>query len=185
MIIRPATPEDAERLIEIYQYYINQTTITFEEIVPSGEDFKKRMESIAYRYPYIVAVANDEITGFAYATHFRKRSAYRWIVEVAIYIDREHQEKGAGRKLLNTLLDILKLLGYYDAYAVITLPNEKSVRFFESYGFVNTTVFKQAGYKHNTWCDAGVWVKKIQERKDNPEEPGIFSELDYTYNNNN
>lgn len=176
MYIRPVNSSDLERILEIYRYYILNTTITFEERVPSVEEFRKRVESIASQYPYIVAEFEDEIAGFAYATKFRNRSAYRWVVEVALYVDIRYQEKGVGKNLLGELLDILLKLGYYDAYAVITLPNDRSVALFESSGFTKNTILKKAGYKNGTWCDAGIWEKNFRKRDTIPAEPVSFRE---------
>jgi L-amino acid N-acyltransferase YncA len=177
MVIRPFIIDDAKHILNLYRYYIIHTTITFEEDVPRLEDFKRRIEKIAAQYPYIVAEVNDEIAGFAYATVFRNRSAYRWVVEVALYVDIRHQGRGIGKKLLGELLDILTKLGYYDAYAVITLPNDRSVALFESFGFTKNTILKKAGYKNGTWCDAGIWEKDLQERNDNPGEPLSFHDF--------
>lgn len=179
-MIRPLSAHDAKNILELYKHYIESTTITFEEEIPSLEDFTNRIRSISERYPYIVAEDKGRLIGFAYATQFRERSAYRWLVEVAIYVDVNQQGKGAGKHLLDTLLDILARLGYYDAYAVVTLPNKRSIELFESFGFEKSTVLKQAGYKHNRWCDAGIWVKNLRPRNDTPGEPELFSD----YKNN-
>lgn len=174
MVIRPFIIADAKHILNLYRYYIIHTTITFEEDVPRLEDFKRRIEKISAQYPYIVADVDNEIAGFAYATKFRNRSAYRWVVEVALYVDIRHQGRGIGKKLLGELLDILTKLGYYDVYAVITLPNDRSVALFESFGFTKNTILKKAGYKNGTWCDAGVWEKNLRERNANPVEPLSF-----------
>lgn len=177
MVIRPVTDSDIEDILNLYTYYILNTTITFEEEVPSIEVFQKRVESIFDRYPFIVAEDEGKIIGFAYATQFRGRSAYRWLVEVAIYVDIHYQGKGAGKKLLEVLFDIIQKLGYYDIYSVITLPNDRSVKLFESFGFTKNTILKQAGYKHGRWCDAGIWVKHLREREAAPVEPESFRQF--------
>jgi len=180
MNIRPVTVYDTDQILNIYRHYILKTTITFEELVPSAGEFRRRIESISAEYPYIVSEDDETITGFAYATRFRDRSAYRWLVEVAIYVDVQCQGKGAGRKLLSELLTLLDGLGYYDAYAVITLPNDRSIVLFESFGFSKQTVLKQAGYKHNRWVDAGIWIKNLRKRNGPPPEPIMFAEYNYT-----
>lgn len=177
MHIRPVTVNDTEQILNIYRHYILHTTITLEEQVPSLAEFQKRIETISVQYPYIVSEEDGRITGFAYAANFRSRSAYRWLVEVAIYVDNHAQGRGSGRKLLSELLGILTKLGYYDAYAVVTLPNERSVALFELFGFEKNTILKQAGYKHGRWIDAGVWVKNLRKRNDAPSEPKLFSEI--------
>ncbi len=183
MYIRPITNNDTVNIHKVYTYYIENTSITFEEQIPSIEDFHKRIQSISERYPYLIAEDHGQLIGFAYATQFRGRSAYRWIVEVAVYVDVNHQGKGAGKKLLTALLGILDKLGYYDAYSVITLPNDRSVKLFESSGFIRNTVLKNAGYKHNTWCDAGVWVKILRQRGGIPSEPESFADYIKKYKN--
>ena len=177
MNIRPVTPGDSVRILDIYSYYILNSTISFEEEVPSAEEFQRRIEEISSQYPFIVAASGVEITGYAYATKFRNRRAYRWATEVALYVDVRHQQKGIGKKLLGALLDILQKLWYYTAYAVITLPNEPSTKLFESFGFKNTVSLKQVGYKHGKWCDVDIMEKILRERDETPEEPLAFQEF--------
>jgi L-amino acid N-acyltransferase YncA len=169
--------EDTDRILDIYRYYILNSTITFEERVPSGPEFQKRIDEIASRYPFIVAESGGEIAGFAYATTFRNRSAYRWAVEVALYVDLRHQGKGIGKKLLEVMLDILFRLGYYRVYAVITLPNERSTKLFESAGFRKVGYLQGVGFKHGVWCDVDIMEKSLRDAETAPAEPVPFLEF--------
>ena len=110
-VIRTAVLSDTERLLEIYAYYVENTTITFKYDVPSVMEFQNRMEKILQKYPYIVAQQNNRIVGYAYAGSFVGRKAYDWSAELTVYVDKNYHRCGIGRELYKVLEDILKKMG--------------------------------------------------------------------------
>ena len=106
--IRVAQIEDAKALVDIYSYYVEHTAVTFEYEVPSIKEFQRRISHVLEQYPYLVAVLNGEIVGYAYASQFHERPACRWVVETSIYIHKDKKGLGIGKLLYKTLEDILK-----------------------------------------------------------------------------
>lgn len=166
--IRQATEEDAEEILNIYKPYIISTAITFEYDVPDISDFRQRIRNTLVRYPYIVAVENEKIKGYAYAGTFKGRAAYDMDVELSIYIDENCKNRGLGRKLYKKLEEILKLQNIINTYACIATIdgegdeylNNDSMHFHEKLGFRLVGEFKKSGYKFNRWYDM-VWMEKI------------------------
>jgi len=175
--IRDVTTDDASALLDVYSPYVEDTNITFETEIPSTEDFIKRIEKITEKLPWLVAEMDGVIAGYAYASKFRDRAAYRWSVEFTVYIDPQVQANGVGRLLYSSLIEIVKSLGYYNAIAIISLPNEKSVKFHESAGFLKAGQIKSSGYKLGEWRDTGYWQLKLREYGESPAEPVLYSIL--------
>ncbi len=167
VIIRPVSVNDTEELLKIYTPYVTETAITFEYDVPTADEFRKRIEGILEKYPYIAAVESGEIIGYAYAGVFKTRAAYDYDVEVTIYIKKEHRRSGVGKLLYSKLEQLLKKQGITNLYACIActetedeyLTND-SVKFHERMGYRLVGTFKQCGYKYNRWYDM-VWMEKI------------------------
>ena len=166
--IRPVTPEDAGRLLEIYSYYVKNTAVSFEYEVPLPEDFRKRIVNISEKYPYICAVSDGKIIGYAYAGIFHEREAYRHSVELSIYVDLERRRGGCGRFLYNALEELLKKQGIRNLYACIAVPPKKadeyltfdSVKFHKKMGFKTAGHFHSCGRKFDRWYDM-VYMEKI------------------------
>lgn len=97
--IRSALKEDMQELVTIYSYYVENTAITFEYEVPSVEEFTNRYQNVIKKYPYIVALINDKIVGYAYVSPFKSRAAYDWAVETSIYCHKDYQKQGIGKAL--------------------------------------------------------------------------------------
>ena len=165
--IRPVTLSDTAELLEIYRPYVTETAITFEYDVPTADEFRKRIEDILEKYPYIAAVEDGKIIGYAYAGVFKNRAAYDYDVEVTIYIKKEYRRSGVGKMLYAELERLLKKQGITNLYACIActetedkfLTND-SVKFHEKMGYRLVGTFKQCGYKFNRWYDM-VWMEKI------------------------
>lgn len=166
--IRMATIMDAQRLLEIYAPYVTDTSITFEYTVPTIEEFKKRIENILMKYPYLVAEKENKILGYAYAGCFKSRAAYDWSVETSIYIDKNGRNKGIGKKLYFELEKILKKQNITNVNACITYPNPSSIGFHEHMGYRKVAHFTKCGYKFDKWHDM-IWMEKIiNDHKVNP-----------------
>ena len=155
-MIRPATAADAVRIAEIYAPYVTDTAISFEETPPNAEEIARRMEQA---HLWLVDEVDGVITGYAYGTPWRSRHAYRFTVEVTVYVAGEHHGRGVGRRLYEELLGQLSALGFITAVAGITLPNERSVEFHRALGFAYVGTFPKVGYKFDTWYDTG-WMSR-------------------------
>lgn len=157
MNIRSCTSSDAQQLAEIYNYYIKNTTATFEETLITAESMSARITRIREDYPFLIYEDKNEIVGYAYATRWKERSAYRYSVESTVYVKQNFERKGVGGELYLRLFDDLRERGFHCALAGITLPNDTSVAFHESLGFKKVGQLKEVGFKFNHWIDVGYW----------------------------
>lgn len=161
MEIRMAELKDAQAILDIYAPYILETNITFEYEVPSLADFKVRMQKIMQKYPYLAAVRNGRIVGYAYAHEHKERAAYGWNVELSVYVRMGEMGQGIGTMLYGRLFELLKRQNVQNLYACVTLPNEPSERLHRALGFALVGRFHQTGYKFGKWHDVGWFEKKI------------------------
>lgn len=175
MKIMPVKIEDAEELLSIYAPYVRDTAISFEYEVPSLSDFQDRIRSISSILPYIKAVRDGEILGYAYAGKFKNRKAYDWSVEVTVYVRKDLRRSGVGKLLYHALEDSLKRIGVLNMNACIALPKEEdehlhndSYYFHKKMGFQPVGTFHNCGYKFHTWYDM-IWMEKfIGEHQEHP-----------------
>lgn len=177
MEFRLAEISDAKRLVEIYKPYVEKTPITFEYVVPSVEEFAKRIEHTAADFPYILAVHEGKIIGYAYAGRYRSREAYDWVVELSIYLDENERGHHAGTELYSRLLTFLKKLNYQRAYACITHPNPASHKFHEKFNFNEIGIMEKSGYKFEQWWGIE-WMDLALQDNDQPKillKPSDFS----------
>lgn len=170
-MIRLATIYDSEQILEIYAPYVETTTISFETIVPSKEEMKARIEHTLETNPWIIFEEDKYIIGYAYASKHRERAAYKWAVDISIYVRQDSRGKGIGKELYTKLLSILKLQGYCNVYAGICLPNESSVGLHEYFGFKKIAHFNKVGYKFGKWHDVGWWELFLRQHEPESSEP--------------
>lgn len=156
-MIRPVRSEDAGAIAGIYNHYIEDSVITFEEDPVSPAEMEGRIRNISSRFPYLVWEEEGNIAGYAYAGLWHERSAYRFTVTDSIYLKEEYQGKGIGDKLFSSLLDGLRAQGFHSVLALITLPNEASTGLHKKYGFQDIGCFKESGWKFGRWLDVGFW----------------------------
>ncbi|GBF32375.1 phosphinothricin N-acetyltransferase [Desulfocucumis palustris] len=178
MLIRLAAINDAEQILGIYSPYVENTAISFEISSPSLEEMEKRIQRLSTNYPWIVFEDGNQILGYAYASAHHERAAYRWAVDVSIYVKQNSRGGGIGKALYSSLLSILRLQGYYNAYAIITMPNDASVGIHEYFGFRKAAQFSNVGYKFGKWHDVGWWELFLEQHDANPEEPLAISNID-------
>lgn len=165
--IRNAEIEDAERLLEIYAYYVKNTAITFEYDVPTRAEFQNRIRTIKQRYPYLVIERDGAIQGYAYAGPFVGRAAYDWSCEMTVYLDRAAQKCGLGRTIYEALESRLRDMGILNLYACIGYPEvedayltRNSADFHAHLGFTTVGEFHNCGYKFGRWYHM-IWMEKI------------------------
>ncbi|MBD8805490.1 arsinothricin resistance N-acetyltransferase ArsN1 family B [Pseudomonas syringae] len=175
--IRTAKVADAVTIQRIYAPIVSTTAISFEEIPPSAEGIAQRIATTLQTYPYLVAEEGGEIKGYAYASQHRARPAYRWAVDVTVYIAESARRQGVGRELYETLLPILEQQRFRAAYAGIAQPNEGSVGLHESLGFVLVGTYPEVGFKLGKWHDVGYWRLGLCQVTP-PLEPILFPELE-------
>jgi phosphinothricin acetyltransferase len=176
--IRLATSSDAAGILKIYAPYIANTSFTFETEVPLLEDFQKRISDYLINWPWVVCEIDGVIAGYAYGAKYRERVAYQWCVESSIYIHDDFLKHGVGKALYTTLIEIFKKQGYRNVYAVINLPNDRSVKFHESCGFTYFATYEKVGYKLGKWKNVGWWQLSINEYGMDPLAPIKFSKLE-------
>ena len=173
--IRKARIADADRLLEIYDYYVQNTAITFEYDTPSREEFTGRMERTMKRYPYLVAEADGRIEGYTYAGVFKDRAAYERSCETTIYVARDARKRGLGRMLYESLEAELKAGGILNLYACIAYPEiedeyltRNSAGFHEHLGYTKVGEFHRCGYKFGRWYNM-IWMEKMigEHRREN------------------
>jgi phosphinothricin acetyltransferase len=177
--LRSARLADAARIAEIYAPYVRETTISFEEVAPDADAIVGRMRAADDRYPWLVASgdASGEIAGYAYATHHRERAAYRWSVDVSVYLDERFHRRGIASKLYSSMFAILTKQGYVNAFAGVTQPNPASVAFHLAMGFEEIGTYRSAGFKFGAWHDVTWFGRRLAPPTSAHHEPRGVSEL--------
>lgn len=162
--VRQASAEDAAAICAIYNRYVSDTTVSFEEEPVAANEMAQRIADVhAAALPWLVMLEGDKLIGYAYATKWRVRPAYRTSVETSVYLDPEYARQGVGTLLYQALLDDLRGRGLHLAIAGIAQPNEASVRLHEKLGFTKVAHFSEVGRKFGRWVDVGYWQLKLGE----------------------
>ena len=175
--IRTAVVADAVAIQRIYAPIVSIAAISFEEIPPSAEEIAQRIATTHQTYPYLVAEESGDIKGYAYVSQHRARPAYRWAVDVTVYVDESARRQGVGGDLYETLLPILEKQRFRAAYAGIAQPNIGSVGLHESLGFVHIGTYPEVGFKLGKWYDVGYWRLGLCQATP-PLEPILFPQLE-------
>jgi len=156
-MIRAVTPADAQALADLYNPYVRDTTITFEEEPVTAEEMAIRIAKVTAGHPWLVWAEGDRVLGYAYASVWRARPAYRHSTETAIYLAPDQQGRGLGIALYRALLDELRARGFHLVLGGVALPNEASARLHERLGFQKVGHMREAGRKFDRWIDVGFW----------------------------
>ena len=156
--VRSIMATDAEAVAAIYNHYVRQTIITFEENAVSSAEINTRIQEVqSDSLPWLCAEQAGQIIGFAYAGKWKGRCAYRFSAEVTVYVSPDRIGGEIGSHLYSQLLPALKAREIHAALGGIALPNEASVAFHEKFGFKKVAHFKEVGFKFNRWIDVGYW----------------------------
>jgi len=157
--IRLAKLPDSSAIARIYNNYITNTTITFEEVPIARQVFEERLAALlSAGLPWLIIESGGKVVGFAYASPWKDRRGYRFSVETSIYLEPDYLGGGLGTLLYRSLLDELRQRGVvHSLIGGIALPNEASVRLHEKLGFKKVAHFSEVGYKFDRWIDVGYW----------------------------
>lgn len=161
MPVRICTPADIPALCGIYNHYIAHTAITFEELPVSVTEMQKRVEATMQLFPWLVFEENEKILGYAYASKWKDRSAYKYTAEVTVYLHPEHCGKGIGGILYTDLIEQLANKNLHALLACIAIPNIASEKIHEQFGFRQVAHFREVGFKFGRWLDVGYWQKNL------------------------
>lgn len=161
-MIRDAQASDCDAITHIYNHYIRHTIITFEEEEVTSSEISKRLNKVqSAGLPWLVVEENNEILGYAYASKWNERSAYRYTVEVSVYLHPQHTGKGLGEALYTMLFQRLKQQGIKVVIGGIAIPNPASVKLHEKFGMKQVAHFHAVGYKFDQWIDVGYWQVQL------------------------
>lgn len=171
--IRDADPDrDADACAAIYAPHVEEGPVSFEERAPDAAEMGARIERYGASHAWLVAEREGRVVGYAYATAFNERPAYRWSASVSVYIGAEARGGGVGRALYEALFARLRERGFRTACAGITLPNEASLRLHESLGFEQVGLNRGIGWKHGAWHDVGWFQLELEPPGEGPpQEP--------------
>ena len=157
-LIRPATAVDAEPIAGIYNHYVLHSIVTFEEEAVSVTDMAGRIADIeSDGLPWVVAERGGQVVGYAYASKWKGRCAYRFSVEITVYLAPGLGAQGIGSRLYGALLARLKEKGLHAVIGGIALPNPGSIALHEKFGMTQVAHFKEVGFKFGQWIDVGYW----------------------------
>jgi len=162
-MVRLATISDASQVAEIYNHFVEKTIVTFEETPLTIQEAEKWIVETTSKFPWFVFEEDSELLGYAYASSWKSRCAYRNSVESTVYLRPTAFGKGIGSKLYDRLLTELKKLGFHTVIGGIALPNEASIALHEKFGFEKIGHFKEVGNKFNQWIDVGYWQLLIEK----------------------
>lgn len=177
--VRLADPErDAARVADIYRPAVEGSHISFEEVAPDAAEMARRIRDVLAWTPWLVAeVEGGIVVGYAYASRHRERAAYRWSVDVSVYVDAAWRGRGVGRQLYDELLPIVRRQGFVNVYAGVTLPNPASVALHESIGMRLIGTYEGVGYKDGAWHDVAWFGMRLVEAGGVPPDPVALSVL--------
>ncbi len=168
LIVRAVRTSDAERISEIYSYYVINTAVSFEYEAPTKEEFIKRIEHTTEKYPYLVCEKDDRVVGYAYAGAYSAREAYAWTVSTSIYVDKDHRREGIGSVLYESLENELKKQGIVNLLAGVAFSEKEdeylshdSNLFHMRKGYEKVAHMKTVGKKFDRWYDLLWFQKKI------------------------
>ena len=171
VLVRTATAADLSSIAAIYDEEVRHGISTFASVPPGPDYWEERLASTHPGDHVLVAERDGAVAGYAYGTAHRTRPAYRWVVEVTVYVDAARHRSGVGRELYQALLPLLARQRLQVVVAGITLPNDASVALHESVGFQPVGIYRDFGYKFGAWHDVGWWQARLAPATAEPQEP--------------
>ena len=163
--IRYVKKMDIVSICEIYNYYVENTNVSFEEKRISENEMERRIRGVCQLYPWIVYEQDEKVLGYAYISKWKERSAYRFTAEDTVYVKHDALRRGIGKALLKNLIEKTYKKDIHVLMAVIALPNENSIKLHESFRFKKAAHFSKVGYKNDEWLDVGYWEMQIDKKE--------------------
>lgn len=157
MDVRKVQPADAEQISEIYNFYIENSHSTFETERVNSVEMGRRLAEISEKFPFLACEDQAAILGYAYATKYKTRSAYRYSIEISVYVKNNIRQRGIGTRLYQNLFKELSKKEIHAVIAGIALPNEASIKLHEKFGMKKIAHFSEVGFKLDRWIDVGYW----------------------------
>lgn len=156
-MIRQYTPSDLNPMREIYNHYVENSLLTFDEVALTAAAFQEKFSTVFSSFPCLVFEKEGKVIGFTYASEWKSDPAYRFTVSSSIYLDPMSLDRGTGTALYRKLIEELREMKIHSIVAEILMPNEKSTRMHERLGFGKVAHLSQVGYKFNKWIDVSYW----------------------------
>ena len=176
--IRCAEDRDAGAIAAIYApFCAANSPVSFEVVPPSAEEMLGRMHKVLSHYPWLVCERDGEVLGYVYATMFNERAAYQWSTAVSAYMREGMRRLGIGRALYESLFECLRVLGHYNAYAGVSLPNAGSVGLHAAMGFEPVGTYREVGFKGGKWHDVAWMQLALVEKRGEQAPPRPFAEV--------
>ena len=161
-MIRDVEERDFQAVVGIYNYYIRETIISFEENEIDAKEISERIDKVkSAGLWWLVFEESDQVIGYAYATKWNERSAYRNTVEVSVYLDHQATGQGFGDKLYRELFGRLNSKSIHVVIGGIALPNPESIKLHEKFGMRQVAHYKEVGCKFGQWIDVGYWQVEL------------------------
>ena len=160
-MIRLASKADASQVAGIYNHYIENTVVSFEEQTVSEKEIATRIDAVIPSFPWLIYEEGDQILGYAYASRWHGRCAYRYSAESSVYLDASAVGRGVGSALYERLLNELRAMELHTVIGGIALPNPASVALHEKFGFKKVAHYEEVGFKFDRWIDVGYWQLKL------------------------
>lgn len=170
--IQPATIADAAEMLAVYTPYVTESTVSSEYDAPSLEEFQQRITTYTAKTPWLVCRIDGQVAGYGYASPHRTRAGYQWSVETSIYVAQDFHRRGVASALYRAIMELLTRQGYYNIFVGITSPNERSIKFHSSMGFVISGSYQDSMYKFGKWRDV-IWMAKSLRAHDAEPHPTI------------
>lgn len=175
--LKLATDADAAAIAAIYAPHVLHSATSFELVPPDAEEMAGRVRALVATHPWLVAIIDEVVVGYCYASPHRARPGYRWCTEVSVYVSPDQHRGRIGRALYTALFEVLARQHYVNAYAGITLPNEASVAFHEAMGFEEIGTYRNIGFKLGRWHDVVWYSRLLGAPPAEPKEPIPLAEL--------
>ena len=161
-MVRKVNIKDSKDICKIYNYYVENTIVTFEEVPVDPGEIARRIEAVSREFPWFVCEEDSKIVGYAYASRWKMRAAYRFAVESTVYVDPDFYKRKIGFRVYERLIQELKIMSFHSVMGGIALPNNASITLHEKLGFAKVAHFKEVGQKFGKWIDVGYWELLIE-----------------------
>ncbi len=170
-MIRKIRENDIAACLGWYNYYIRESTATFETEELSLEAFRDRVMQVTQKYPWLVLEEEGQLVGYVYLSQFMPRSAYDWSADISLYLDPAKRGHGYGKQLMEAIIHTAEAEGYRNLISVVTSENTASVHLHGSFGFTRAGEYRNFGYKFGRWLSVTVFTLALNAEKEDISTP--------------